>query len=65
MDLKSQNKIITQGFTILRVDDYPAIRIRYKDQEHLEWKEFVSFSTKEDRDKVLEELLARPNFILD
>lgn len=65
MDTQSHQKVIDRGFTILRVDDYPVIRIRYKDQEHPEWKEFLSFATKEDRDRVLEELLARPNFILD
>lgn len=30
MDQKSQAKVMALGFVIIRCDDYPSIRIKYK-----------------------------------
>lgn len=65
MDTTSQLKVIDCGFTILRVDDYPNIRIKYKDEDHKDWCTLEVFSTKSARDKAFKELLEQPHFIQD
>ncbi len=65
MDSKSQLKIIEFGFTIIRTDDYPNIRIKYKDEDHKDWCTLEVFPTKSARDKAFNELLEQPHFIQD
>lgn len=65
MDAKSQVKVIEKGFIILRVDDYPAIRIKFKDEEHREWTTLNNFPTKTARDKAFNDLMEQPNIIQD
>lgn len=65
MDTQSQKKVIEAGFTIIRSDDYPQIRIKYKDEAHREWVTFDNFPTKASRDIAFNELLEQPNIIQD
>lgn len=65
MDTTSRLKVIDCGFTILRVEDYPNIRIKYMDEDHKDWHTLEVFPTKSSRDKALKELLEQPHFIQD
>lgn len=65
MDARSQIKVIEKGFVIIRVDDYPAIRIKFKDEAHREWTTLNNFSTKATRDKAFKDLLEQPYVISD
>jgi len=65
MDAKSQLKVIKHGFTIIRIDDYPSARIKYKDEGHREWSTFENFPTKTARDKAFNELMEWPSIIQD
>lgn len=65
MDSKSHKKVIDVGFTIIRIDDYPAARIKYKDEDHPDWVTLQNFPTKASRDKAFAELLQYPKVIQD
>lgn len=66
MDAKSQQKVIAKGLTILRSDDQPNIRIKFKGPGTSEWKTFEKpFETKAARDRRMKELLDKPNYIFD
>ncbi len=65
MDSKSQQKVIAFGFTIIRADDYPNIRIKYKDADHAEWNTLQVFPTKASRDKAFKDLIEQPHIIQD
>jgi len=57
MDAKSQLKVIEAGFLILRPDDQPSPRIKYKSNERHEWATMEKFESKAARDRRLKELL--------
>jgi len=57
MDAKSQLKVIKAGFTIIRKDDTPSLRIKYKDSDHHEWTTFHKYETKDARERELHSLL--------
>jgi hypothetical protein len=65
MDAQSHIKVINHGFTIIRIDDYPAIRIKYKDEEHREWTTLENYPSKSARDKAFKELMQQPFIIQD
>lgn len=66
MDANSQQKVMANGFVILRSDDQPNIRIKFKVPGHNEWKTFEkAFDTKAARDRRMKELLEKPNYIFD
>lgn len=65
MDAGSQLKVIRAGFTIIRYDDQPNLRIKFKDGEHLNWTTFRTFPTKAERDRIKVELLCNVRFIED
>lgn len=65
MDTISQKKVITAGFRILRPDDHPGIRIKYKGAGQYEWKTLEKFETKAARDRRLQELLQDEKNIID
>ncbi|MFZ4705486.1 MAG: hypothetical protein ACOYMF_05705 [Bacteroidales bacterium] len=65
MDSNSQQKVISAGFTILRSDDQPNIRIKYKGPGLQDWKTFEKFETKAGRDRRLKDLLSKPKYISD
>ncbi len=66
MDAKSQEKVINAGFTILRTDDYPTVRIKYKQKEVAEdWCTLERFPSKAARDRRLAKLLEQPFAIAD
>ncbi len=65
MDSQSQEKVIKAGFTIIRVDDYPSPRIKYKDEAHREWNTFEKYPTKAARDRAYEELRIQQFILVD
>lgn len=65
MDSQSQRKVIDAGFTIIRIDNYPSIRIKFKDIDNPNWVTYETFPTKASRDRVFKDLLQHPKFIQD
>jgi hypothetical protein len=65
MDATSQQKVIAAGFTIIRADDQPNIRVKVKDCRHKEWATLDKFDTKAARDRYMNELLKLPKIITD
>jgi hypothetical protein len=66
MDANSQQKVIAKGFVILRSDDQPNIRIKYKGPATTEWRTFEKpFVSKAARDRRMKELLEKSNYIAD
>lgn len=45
------------GFRIIRADDYPQPRIKFKDAKTENWKTLAKFETKAARDRSMEQLL--------
>lgn len=65
MDQISQQKTINAGFTIIRCDDQPCARIKYKGTGVLSWKTLLKFPTKAERDIKFNELLKNQMIISD
>lgn len=65
MDTQSQQKVIRAGFMIIRPDDTPNIRIKYKGATLQSWTTLEKFETKSARDKRFQELLKDQNVIAD
>lgn len=65
MDQISQQKTINAGFTIIRCDDQPSARIKYKWKGILSWKTLEKFPTKAERDRRFIELLKDQMIISD
>ena len=65
MDQESQMKVAAAGFTILRQDDYPTPRIKYKSKDQREWKTLEKFETKAARDRRYKEFLKMSMIIND
>ena len=66
MNATSQQKVIAAGFTIIRQDDYPNVRIKHKKQgSHQDWVTLEKFETKAARDRRMAELLLSPMIIED
>lgn len=65
MDSNSQLKVINAGFTIIRSDDQPAPRIKFKGLGSLEWKTLEKFSSKAARDRKMCTLLQMEHIIAD
>ena len=59
MNLDSQNKVLKAGFMIIRKDDYPQPKIKYKQFGFPEWR------TKAARDRRYKELLHDSSIIED
>lgn len=65
MDAKSQIKVCKAGFNIIRKDDHPQPRIKYKNDVQHEWKTMLKFDTKAARDRKFEVLMSMQLFIND
>lgn len=65
MDAKSQQKVAAAGFKIIRKDDQPKIRIKYKDKNHKEWATLINFETKAARDREYDRLMKLSDVIND
>lgn len=65
MDLNSQNKVLKAGFTLIRKDDQPQPRIKYKQFGFSEWRTFEKFDTKAARDHRFKDLLHNSTIIED
>ena len=65
MDSKSQLKVLRAGFQIIRKDDYPVPRIKYKSEEQQEWATLENFPSKASRDRAFAELVEQPFTLVD
>lgn len=57
MDQQSQQKVIAAGFTIIRTDDHPSPRIKYKTGNFADGRTLSKFESKAERDRRFKELL--------
>lgn len=64
MNTNDQDKVIEAGFMIIRPDDFPNIRIKYRVGNGA-WKTLEKFDTKAARDRRLKELLKNILTIMD
>ncbi|MBR5146465.1 MAG: hypothetical protein IKW54_02425 [Bacteroidales bacterium] len=64
MGTNDQDKVIKAGFMIIRPDDYPNIRIKYRVGNGA-WKTLEKFDTEAARDRRLKELLKNILTIMD
>ena len=64
MGTNDQDKVIKAGFMIIRPDDFPNIRIKYRVGNGA-WKTLEKFDTKAARDRRLKELLKNILTIMD
>ena len=64
MTTRDQDKIMAAGFIIIRPDDYPNIRIKYRVGNGA-WKTLEKFECKAARDRRLKELLKNILTIMD
>lgn len=46
MNLDSQNRVLKAGFMIVRKDEYPQPKIKYKQFGFPEWRTLEKFDTK-------------------
>ena len=66
MNGTDQRKLTEAGYIIIRRDDQPTPRIKYKDKEHGEWTTLhKDFKSKADRDRKMSELLKISTIIED
>ena len=59
------NKLLDAGYTFIRPDNQPNIRIKYRKKGSGDWKTFEKFETKAARDRRIVALLDDPNFIME
>ena len=69
MDRASKEKLLKAGYVFLRTEDVckpdgKKARIRYS-KEHGVWKVLGEFDTKAARNREVQELLKKPDFLLD
>ena len=64
MNTNDQDKVIEAGFMIIRPDDFPNIRIKYRVGNGA-WKTLEKFDTISARDRRLKELLKNILTIMD
>ncbi len=66
MNSNDQKKLTQAGYIIVRKDDTPTPRIKYKDKEYHEWQTLhKDFASKAARDRKMAELLQSPLIIED
>lgn len=65
MNLKSQAKVLRAGFMIIRKDESPQPKIKYKQFGLPEWRTLEKFGTKAARDRRYKELLHNSTIIED
>ena len=65
MESTSFNKLMAAGYTFIRIDDTPNIRIKFRKQGSGDWKTFEKFDTKAARDRRFNELLQDDRIISD
>ncbi len=55
---RDEKKLIAAGFTLIRRDDLPKPRIKFKSKDNFEWRTMVGpFDIKAARDREAEKLL--------
>jgi hypothetical protein len=64
MEYRSMQKLMNAGYTIIRKDDHPCPRIKYRKKDSGDWKTLEKFATKAARDRKHDELL-NEEFIIE
>ncbi|HOU67622.1 MAG TPA: hypothetical protein PKW49_03435 [Paludibacteraceae bacterium] len=65
MDAASQNKVIDSGFSIIRCEDNPSVRIKAKTYTRREWHTIGKYTTKAERDRDFKKMLEQHDIITD
>ncbi len=65
MERISMEKLMAAGYTFIRQDDQPNIRIKYRKQGSGDWKTLEKFDTKAARDRRVKELLQDNKIIME
>jgi hypothetical protein len=65
MEYRSMNRLMDAGYTFIRPDNSPNIRIKYRKKGSGDWKTLEKFETKAARDRKFNELLDLKEFISD
>ncbi len=65
MESTSMEKLMAAGYTFIRTDDQPNIRIKYKKQGSGDWKTLEKFDTKAARERRIKELLNDDKIIME
>ena len=67
MNQADQRKLLNAGFTIVRPDNQPQIRMKYKDPKFVnhDYRTLENFPSLAARDRKLKELLEDPLIIMD
>ena len=66
MNQADQMKIMNAGFTIVRMDDHPTIRIKYKNRDSHEFKTLKGdFRSRAERDWHMQHILKDRLFVQD
>ena len=65
MEQASQLKVMEAGFIILRADDQPTPRIKYKATGQHNWITLEKYPSKAARDRELAKYLELPTYIAD
>ncbi len=65
MDAQSALKVIAAGFVIIRAEDQPLIRIKYKGRGKHEWSTMAKFESKAAHDREMKRLLENKHIIQD
>lgn len=56
MNIDSTKKVIDAGFTVIRKEDHPLVRIKMTDG-YGNWRTLIKFDTKAERDRTFKKLL--------
>ncbi|MBQ9660726.1 MAG: hypothetical protein IJV37_05620 [Bacteroidales bacterium] len=64
MTQESNDKLVRAGFTILRLDDWPSVRLKYW-KPGSGWNTFEKFETKSARKKRIHELRRNQYVVFD
>ena len=58
-------KLMNAGYTFIRPDNQPNVRIKFRKKGSGDWKTLEKFETKAARDRRVKELLNLEEFIMD
>lgn len=58
MNINSRNKLIKDGWKIIRKDDYPEPRIKIATGQNGAWRTLEKYKSKAERDRVFTILLS-------
>jgi hypothetical protein len=59
------NKLMAAGYMVIRSDDQPNIRIKFREEGSGDWATLEKFETKAARDRRIKELLQDDKIIME